>query len=76
MVSDTPFVYSEIFFIYFQAYAWGFDIRSWQCHLNPLTWPEILRQFALAAGYGPKLKKRSTEQAYIRDENEVGSLSM
>ncbi|XP_057507040.1 homeobox-DDT domain protein RLT2-like isoform X2 [Actinidia eriantha] len=52
------------------AYAWGFDIRSWQRHLNPLTWPEILRQFALAAGYGPKLKKRSIEQAYIRDENE------
>ncbi|GMP89084.1 hypothetical protein CsSME_00040802 [Camellia sinensis var. sinensis] len=21
------------------AYAWGFDIRSWQRHLNPLTWP-------------------------------------
>lgn len=52
------------------AYAWGFDIRSWQHHLNPLTWPEILRQFALAAGYGPKLKKRSVEQAYPRDENE------
>ncbi|XP_052177400.1 homeobox-DDT domain protein RLT2 isoform X2 [Diospyros lotus] len=52
------------------AYAWGFDIRSWQRHLNPLTWPEILRQFALAAGFGPKLKKRSIEQGYLRDENE------
>ncbi|KAL7215900.1 hypothetical protein ACSBR1_027948 [Camellia fascicularis] len=52
------------------AYAWGFDIRSWQRHLNPLTWPEILRQFALSAGFGPKLKKRSIEQAYLRDENE------
>lgn len=58
----------------FQAYNWGFDIRCWQRHLNPLTWPEILRQFALSAGFGPKLKKRSVEQAYLRDENEVGTL--
>ncbi|KAL3509303.1 hypothetical protein ACH5RR_028704 [Cinchona calisaya] len=52
------------------AYAWGFDIRSWQKQLNPLTWPEILRQFALAAGFGPKLKKRNIDQAYLREENE------
>ncbi|KAM7498033.1 hypothetical protein LguiA_022447 [Lonicera macranthoides] len=52
------------------AYAWGFDIRSWQYHLHPLTWPEILRQFALSAGFGPKLKKRNVEQSYLRDENE------
>ncbi|XP_022764115.1 homeobox-DDT domain protein RLT2 isoform X2 [Durio zibethinus] len=52
------------------AYAWGFDIRSWQCHLNMLTWPEILRQFALSAGFGPQLKKRNIDQAYLCDENE------
>lgn len=52
------------------AYAWGFDIRSWQCNLSPLTWPEILRQFALSAGFGPKLKKRNVEQSYSREENE------
>ncbi|XWS54133.1 hypothetical protein CRYUN_Cryun10bG0062400 [Craigia yunnanensis] len=52
------------------AYAWGFDIRSWQHHLNMLTWPEILRQFALSAGFGPQLKKRNVEQPYLRDENE------
>ncbi|OVA11509.1 Homeobox domain [Macleaya cordata] len=52
------------------AYAWGFDIRSWQRHLNPLTWPEVLRQFALSAGFGPQLKKRSLEQAFFRDDNE------
>lgn len=40
------------------AFAWGFDIREWGKHVNPLTWPEILRQFALAAGFGPKWKKR------------------
>ncbi|KAL3851351.1 hypothetical protein ACJIZ3_013233 [Penstemon smallii] len=39
------------------AYMWGFDIRNWQKHLNPSTWPEILRQFALSAGFGPQLKK-------------------
>lgn len=52
------------------AYSWGFDIRSWQRHLNPLTWPEVLRQFAISAGFGPKLKKRSIEPAYLRDDNE------
>ncbi|GKU96347.1 hypothetical protein SLEP1_g9594 [Rubroshorea leprosula] len=52
------------------AYAWGFDIRSWQHHLNVLTWPEILRQFALSAGFGPQLKKRNVEQAYLHDDNE------
>ncbi|EXB54945.1 Homeobox protein [Morus notabilis] len=52
------------------AYSWGFDIRSWQRHLNPLTWPEILRQFALSAGFGPQLKKRNIEPSYVRDDNE------
>lgn len=51
------------------AYAWGFDIRNWQKHLNPLTWPEILRQFALSDGFGPKLKK-DVKQASLPDENE------
>ncbi|KAF8409189.1 hypothetical protein HHK36_005263 [Tetracentron sinense] len=59
----------HVHFLY-QAYAWGFDIRSWQRHLNLLTWPEILRQFALSAGFGPQLKKRSIERAYFRDDNE------
>ncbi|KAJ6690889.1 HOMEOBOX-DDT DOMAIN PROTEIN RLT2 [Salix koriyanagi] len=52
------------------AYAWGFDLRSWQRHLNPLTWPEILRQFGLSAGFGPQLKKKNVEHAYLRDDNE------
>ncbi|KAK9664237.1 hypothetical protein RND81_14G027900 [Saponaria officinalis] len=52
------------------AYTWGFNIRSWQRNLSPLTWPEILRQFALSAGFGPKLKKRIVEQAYTREEDE------
>ncbi|KAH7686073.1 WHIM1 domain-containing protein [Dioscorea alata] len=52
------------------AYSWGFDIRRWQRHLNFMTWPEILRQFALSAGFGPKLKKRNVEHAYFRDDHE------
>ncbi|KAJ4847083.1 hypothetical protein Tsubulata_040919 [Turnera subulata] len=52
------------------AYAWGFDIRSWQRHLNPLTWPEILRQFGLSAGLGPQLRKKNADQGYLYDENE------
>lgn len=52
------------------AHAWGFDLLSWQHHLSPLTWPEVLRQFALSAGFGPKLK-RKMEPGYAHDANEV-----
>ncbi|XP_020683449.1 homeobox-DDT domain protein RLT2 [Dendrobium catenatum] len=52
------------------AYAWGFNICSWQQHLNYFTWPEILRQFALSAGFGPQLKKRNVERTYFRDGHE------
>ncbi|GAU32463.1 hypothetical protein TSUD_64130 [Trifolium subterraneum] len=52
------------------AYAWGFDIRNWHKHLNQLTWPEIFRQLALSAGYGPQFKKRSitSSRANTKDE--------
>jgi hypothetical protein len=53
------------------AYAWGFDIRSWKKHLNPLTWPEILRQLALSAGFGPKLKKKHSRLTNTGDKDEV-----
>lgn len=51
------------------AYLWGFDIRNWQKHLNPLTWSEVLRQFALSAGFGPPLKKKS-ERTRLNDSDE------
>ncbi|XP_030528858.1 homeobox-DDT domain protein RLT1 isoform X2 [Rhodamnia argentea] len=53
------------------AYAWGFDIVKWQKYLNPLTWPEILRQLALSAGFGPQLKKRAVAQRRRQDIDEV-----
>jgi hypothetical protein len=37
-----------------EATAWGLDCASWRAHLNQLTWPEVLRQVALAAGWGPR----------------------
>ena len=49
----------SLFFGISQALAWGFDYREWSRHLNPLTWPEILRQFSLAAGYGPIWKQQA-----------------
>ncbi|KAM1689192.1 hypothetical protein PS1_037005 [Malus domestica] len=52
------------------AYAWGFDIRNWQQHLSLLTWPEIFRQLALSAGFGPQLKKRSIAWSYTPDNHE------
>ncbi|XP_002509429.2 homeobox-DDT domain protein RLT1 isoform X1 [Ricinus communis] len=53
------------------AYMWGFDIRNWQRHLNPVTWPEIFRQLALSAGFGPRLKKKGTAWTYLGDNDEV-----
>ncbi|XP_055805776.1 homeobox-DDT domain protein RLT1 [Solanum dulcamara] len=52
------------------AYLWGFDIRNWQKHLNPLTWSEVLRQFALSAGFGPPLKKKR-ERSCLNDSEET-----
>ncbi|KAL6992497.1 hypothetical protein U1Q18_010607 [Sarracenia purpurea var. burkii] len=53
------------------AYLWGFDICSWKNYLNPLTWPEILRQFALSAGFGPRLKEKSIERTRLPDNAET-----
>ncbi|KAJ0233722.1 Homeobox-DDT domain protein RLT1 [Hirschfeldia incana] len=53
------------------AYAWGFDIGSWKKHLNPLTWPEILRQLALSSGFGPKLKKKDSHVTQTAHKDEA-----
>ena len=37
-----------------EAWAWGFDVDAWRAHLNVLSWPEVLRQTAIALGLGPK----------------------
>lgn len=52
------------------AYMWGFDIRNWLEHLNPLTWPEVLRQFALSAGFGPQLKKDKVKRSSLPEMDE------
>jgi hypothetical protein len=44
-----------------EALAWGFDIDTWRAHVNALTWPEVARQLAIAAGLGrkrPKTRRR------------------
>ena len=61
-------------FIWIQEFVWGLDIREWHRHLNPLTWSDVLHQFALAAGFGPQWKKCKSVQERIRDENEVKHL--
>ncbi|KAI4374135.1 hypothetical protein MLD38_012166 [Melastoma candidum] len=53
------------------AFAWGFDICKWQKHLNPVTWPEIFRQLALSAGFGPQLKKKCIEEPTMKGKDEV-----
>ncbi|KAG1334985.1 putative homeobox-DDT domain protein RLT1 [Cocos nucifera] len=54
------------------AFAWEFDMHSWKHHLNFMTWPEILRQFGLSAGLGPKLKKCSANTLYSSNTNVNG----
>ncbi|GMH42842.1 hypothetical protein BSKO_10761 [Bryopsis sp. KO-2023] len=44
-----------------EAWAWGFDVDIWRAHLNAVTWPEILRQFCIAAGLGPARPKPKRE---------------
>ena len=35
-----------------EAWAWGFETDQWRAHLTALTWPEVLRQVAVASGRG------------------------
>ncbi|PWA44121.1 Pentatricopeptide repeat-containing protein [Artemisia annua] len=57
-----------------QAYMWAFDIRNWLEHLNPLTWPEVLRQIALSAGFGPHLKKDKVKRSSLPEMDEKTGL--
>ncbi|KAK3241858.1 hypothetical protein CYMTET_48404 [Cymbomonas tetramitiformis] len=40
-----------------EAWAWGYDTDTWRAHLNALTWPEVLRQIAVALGCGARRPK-------------------
>lgn len=55
------------------AFLWGFNILTWKHNLNPLTWPEVMRQLALSAGFGPQLKKKSGQQPCLPENNEAKS---
>ncbi|KAK9816480.1 hypothetical protein WJX72_000803 [[Myrmecia] bisecta] len=57
-----------------EAWAWGFDVDVWRAHLNPLTWPEVLREFAIATGCGrkrPKAKKEARPKLGTEGEDIV-----
>ncbi|CAG9462075.1 unnamed protein product [Pedinophyceae sp. YPF-701] len=41
-------------YIGLEARAWGLDPAAWEGTTDALTWPEILRQVALASGAGPR----------------------
>ncbi|KAI8470925.1 MAG: hypothetical protein J3K34DRAFT_520971 [Monoraphidium minutum] len=44
-----------------EAWAWGFDTHQWRAHLGPHTWPEVLRQLAVACGAGPRRTQRAAD---------------
>eukprot|EP00963_Diacronema_lutheri_P000373 scaffold24_cov341-Pavlova_lutheri.AAC.62 len=50
-----------------EVWAWGFDLDTWRAHLNGLTWPEVMRQLAIAAGLGPD--RPQPEEVHEEDEN-------
>lgn len=54
-----------------EALTWGFDISTWRAHLNEITWPEVLRQLALAAGWGPR-RCRPARATRAYDERRLG----
>ena len=39
--------------------------------MNPLTWPEILRQLGLSSGFGPRLKKCNSRVTHTGEKDEV-----
>jgi rRNA maturation protein Nop10 len=54
-----------------EAHAWGFDMATWRAHLNALTWPEVLRQLAITAGWGPR-RCRPAKQVRVYDDCALG----
>ena len=54
-----------------EAQRWGLDISTWRAHLNEITWPEVLRQLALAAGWGPR-RCRPARAARAYDDRRLG----
>ena len=55
-----------------EAWAWGFDVDFWRAHLGPLTWPEVAREMAIAAGLGrrrPEIRNKG-EMARMGREGE------
>jgi hypothetical protein len=54
-----------------RAPIWGFDVKQWEKDLNALTWPEILRQWAICAGLGPRYasRKEGLEEEESDEEN-------
>jgi len=59
-----------------EAVSRGFDVDAWRAHLNQFTWPEVLRQIGISAGYGPKCPRgyRTTEEGedVSVDEHKAG----
>jgi len=59
-----------------EGWAWGLDNEAWRAHLNPLTWPEVLRQVATMCGWGARRKKsvRQIAAGFVAEEMEHPSI--
>mmetsp|Transcript_12079 Transcript_12079/g.44087 ORF Transcript_12079/g.44087 Transcript_12079/m.44087 type:complete len:1245 (+) Transcript_12079:241-3975(+) len=45
-----------------EGVEWGFEPVEWSSSLNGLTWPEVLRQYALSASWGPQRVEGGDEE--------------
>jgi len=48
-----------------EAWAWGFETDVWRAHLNAITWPEVLRQLAVALGHGRRRPRLTSSAARV-----------
>ena len=57
-----------------EAQRWGVDLALWRAHVNAATWPEVLRQFAVVCGWGPRRCKPQRARERLLEGNVCASL--
>mmetsp|Transcript_4546 Transcript_4546/g.12680 ORF Transcript_4546/g.12680 Transcript_4546/m.12680 type:complete len:1365 (+) Transcript_4546:425-4519(+) len=53
-----------------EAWAWGFETDVWRAHLSAMTWPEVLREMAIAAGHGRRRPENPATAPQLGQEGE------
>ena len=61
-----------------EGWLWGFDLNTWRAHINVLSWPEVMRQWACASGLGRRRPRYvqsvpATEERGADDDEEAAT---